>query len=216
MSKITVITPSIRPEFLNLTQESLEKQIFKDFEWLTEVGLRNRGFTLPSDFNNALKRAKGSLIVILQDCITIEPEALQKIWDRYLKDDTVLMTFPVVKKVKSGLIVDWRTATTWKEKRTFNEWEIDFGAAPKKAFFDVGGFDEEFNKGWSWENVEIAARMVAAGYKVKCDPDIIGMAIDHDAYIQHPFRGKRENNDARARETKKKADHGDFRLNYLA
>ena len=32
--KISVITPSIRPEGLKILQECLAQQTFKDFEWL--------------------------------------------------------------------------------------------------------------------------------------------------------------------------------------
>ena len=36
MPKITVVTATIRPQYLNLTYECLKKQTFKDFEWLRE------------------------------------------------------------------------------------------------------------------------------------------------------------------------------------
>jgi hypothetical protein len=100
-------------------------------------------------------------------------------------------------------------------KITPNQWEADFACGPRQGFFDVGGYDEEFNQGWSWENVEIAWRLQAAGYKFYCDSSISGQAIDHDKEMEHPFRDKRENNDKRAEETRHKASHGDYKLNYL-
>lgn len=209
---ISVLTPSIRPEYLHITQQALEKQTFTDFEWLTEIGLRNRGFTLPSDMNKMLKRAKGDRIVILQDCITIEPDALEKIDELAY----ALWTFPVGQVKKFGDEPEW----DWRKTHSgilpdASYWETDFACAPRDAFFDVGGYDEEFNKGWSWDNVEIGRRMYRAGYKGYCHSDLVGIAIKHDEITTHPFRFARESNLARAEESKYRCDRGDFVLNYL-
>lgn len=208
---ISVLTPSIRPQFLDLTQSVLEDQTFTDFEWIVEVGLRNCGFTLPSDMNKMLRRAKGDRIVILQDCIRILPNALEKI--NALSND--MWTFPVG-QAREGETPewDWRN-TTNGELLGPHYWETDFGCAPRKAFFDVGGYDEEFNKGWSWDNVEIARRMYRAGYKAYCTTQIRGVSMRHDEIISHPFRTSRESNEKRAEESKYRCDRGDYVLDYL-
>lgn len=143
---------------------------------------------------------------MLQDCISIDEFVLEDIAELKSKH---LYTFPVSKGGK------W----DWREKNngtiTPNMWEADFAAAPRQAFFDVGGYDEAFNNGWSWENVEIAWRMQAAGYKFYCEPSICGEAIDHDKELEHPFRDKLPNNDKRAEETRREASRGKFKLNYL-
>lgn len=210
---ISVLTPSIRPQFLYITQKCLERQKFQDFEWLVEIGLRDRGFTLPSDMNKMLKRAKCERIVILQDCIEISDDALEKI--NALSND--LWTFPVgqvddfVTKVPEW---DWRIDHPG-ELPGAHYWETDFACAPTQAFFDVGGYDEEFNKGWSWDNVEIARRMYRSGYKGFCDPSIKGVAIRHDKLTEHPFRTTRESNDKRAEKSKYDCDRGKYVLPYL-
>ena len=142
---------------------------------------------------------------MLQDCISIDSETLTKI--NALPND--FYTFPVVKDGKE----DWRTSRDGEV--TPNMWEADFAAGPIQGFYDVGGYDEDFNNGWSWENVEIAWRIQAAGYKFYCDSSIIGNAIDHDAETDHPFRDKLENNDRRAEATRKRAAHGDYKLHYV-
>lgn len=208
---ISVLTPSIRPEFLNITQQCLERQTFTDFEWITEIGLRNRGFTLPSDMNKMLKRAKGSRIVSLQDCIRIHDDALERI--NALSND--LWTFPVG-QASEGEVPEW----DWR--KTFDGallgphyWEADFACAPTQAFFDVGGYDEEFNKGWSWDNVEVARRMYRAGYKGFCASNIEAISLRHDRITTHPFRFARESNVKRAEESKDRCDRGDYKLSYL-
>lgn len=208
---ISVLTPSIRPQFLDITQRCLEEQTFQDFEWLVEIGFRPNGFTLPSDLNRMLRRAKGERIVMLQDCIHVLPNALEKI--AALPNE--FTTFPVGKVMTLGDEPkwDWRAHQTWEVQP--HQWEADFAMAPTKAFFDIGGYDEEFNKGWSWDNVEVGWRAAAAGYHFHCNNTVRGVAIDHDALVPNPFRGRRENNDRRAAETKKRADRGDYRLGYL-
>ena len=214
MPKITVITPSIRPDLLGITQECLERQTFQDFEWLTEVGLRNRGYTLPSDWNRLISRAKGDIIVSFQDCIKIPDNTLEIIAG--LDHTKTAYTYPV------GQTLDFEKEPTWdwRALRPQGEieprmWEADFASAPKSMFYDIGGFDEEFNKGWSWENVEVAIRAYAAGYKFELHNSFRTVSLRHDELRENPFRNKRENNDKRARVTEILAQGGDYKKDYL-
>lgn len=209
---ISVLTPSIRPEYLHITQECLEKQTFTDFEWLTEIGLRNRGFTLPSDLNKMLKRAKGDRIVMLQDCIRIEDNALALI----NKLPNEMYTFPV------GQTMDFENQPEWDWRATFtgellgpHYWEADFACAPTQAFFDVGGYDEDFNNGWSWDNVEVARRIARTGRRFFCERGIVGVALQHDKLRPHPFRRTLESNEKRAEASKYRCDRGEFKLSYI-
>lgn len=218
---ISVITPTIRPELLYLTDETLYGQTYKDFEWLVESGDPVNGFTLPTDFNNALRKAKGDIIVILQDCILIPQNALEEI--SKLNHVKTAYTFPVGKekatvsndRAEKEITWDWRKHRDLGELPTPAHWEIDLGSAPKSLFFDVGGFDEDFNNGWSWENVEIAYRASLLSYKYELSRVTEGVAFDHDAAKEHPFRGKRENNDVRASKSRVMADGGRIKLEYL-
>jgi len=188
--KISVITPSIRPEGLKIVQQSLEKQTFQDFEWLTEIGIPGRGHDLNAAYNRALRRARGELIVSLQDFIKAPPQYLQKFWDTYQKEKTVFWTAPVGKvnnlEYTGKIIWDWRAfadaAVDWKC------WEIDSGAAPLSALRQIGGFDEELDGFWSCDNLNVGCRADIAGFKVKNLLDNPVIAYDHDAHIAHPFR----------------------------
>lgn len=219
--KISVITPTIRPQFLEITAKSLERQSFQDFEWLVEINFPSHGFSLSKDFNKLLWRANGEIIVILQDCINVpNTDALKNI--AALDFDKKAYTFPVGKIAKQGdqegINWDWRKfreTAIGKSEITANQWEIDFGAASRQMFLDIGGFDEEYDQGWSWENVDAGWRAEAAGYRFICSQAADGVAIDHDKLMEHPFRNKRPNNDKRANETMEKARRGDFRLRYL-
>jgi hypothetical protein len=82
-------------------------------------------------------------------------------------------------------------------------------------FYEIGGYDERYNEGWSWDNVEVGYRAYAAGYLAYCDTSIRGVALRHDKVVEHPFRKTKESNLKRSEETKYRADRKDFRLNYL-
>lgn len=188
--KITVITPSIRPKGLEITRKSLLEQTFRDFEWLIDVNCTGE-HDLNRSFNALLKRSKGELIVILQDYIKIAPDALQRLWDSYSESPNTFFTCPVG-KVKDLAYEDtpkwdWRH---FKEECHWQGWEIDFGACPRAAIFAIGGFDEELDKFWSCDNVNVGCRADLAGYKFKCLKDIEALAWDHDAFVEHPFRDR--------------------------
>lgn len=208
---LSVLTPSIRPQHLHITQKCLENQTYQRFEWITEIGLRNRGNTLAQDMNKMLRRARGEKIVMLQDCIQIDRDALERI-DKLPND---FFTFPVGKVSEFGHdpLWDWRTIESRELAPEY--WEADYAAAPRQAFFEIGGYDETFDEGWSWDNVEVAYRAKVAGYRFYVDRNIRGIALDHDAQEPHPWRTTRPQNDKRARLTKERADQGDYRRSYL-
>lgn len=213
--KISVLTPSIRPQYLGLTYECLKKQTYKNFEWLIEVDMPSDKFLLPQALNKMLARAQGDIIVMLQDCIEVDEHFLQHVVDTYQGD---FVTYPLGKRDGESIHWDWRKSSLRQEKEYINpwEWEADIAVAPRQAFFDIGGYDEAFCDGWSWDNVEVAHRAHAAGYKFRCDNRVCGIALDHDAIAPHPFRNILPNNDARARTTKILADAGDYVLTYLS
>lgn len=185
--KISVLSPSIRPAGLKYTQESLQKQTFKDFEWLVELGLPGQGHDLNAAYNRMLRRARGELIVSLQDYITIPEDGLEQFWTEYQKDKETLFTAPVGKTLDGENITwDWRTFAP--EEMSWQRWEIDWGAAPLEVLKKIGGFDEELDQFWSSDNLSVGLRANMFGYKFKNLPDNQAVAFNHDAQFPHPFR----------------------------
>lgn len=190
MISISVCTPSIRPEGLAIVQKSLASQTFKDFEWLVELGVPGQGHDLNAAYNRMLRRAKGELIVSLQDFIKAPPEYLQKFWDAYKADPKKFYTAPVGKvdtlDYTGPIKWDWRAyadaVPTWRH------WEIDSGCAPLAALKEIGGFDEELDKAWSCDNVNTGFRADLAGYTFGNVFNNSVIVYDHDAHISHPFR----------------------------
>ena len=183
--KISVLTPSIRPHGLEITRQSLLAQTFKDFEWLVDINWTGE-HDLNASLNRLLKRSRGEIVVILQDYIKIEPDALQRLVDTFKGNFT---TYPVGKTDTldySGQVKwDWRKHNI--KEIHWQQWEIDFGACPRDALVSIGGFDEELDRYWSCDNVNVGCRADLAGYKFECI-GITAIAYDHDAFIEHPFR----------------------------
>jgi GT2 family glycosyltransferase len=224
MPKISVLTPTIRPKGLERVMESLEKQTFQDFELLVEVGLPYKGCDLSASLNRMVKRSKGELIVMLQDYIEINYQGLERFWKRHEEYPKTLMTGPkgVTKNLKScgevyytnELAWDWRTQGILHEIQPL-QWEADWASAPRQAFFDVGGYDEEYDMGWSWENAEIAIRIAKAGYNFMVDPENIAIGWNHNDFEPHPFNFPGNLNSHRFDETQRKLAGGLYKLNYL-
>lgn len=192
--RITVVTPTIRVRGLEIVQQSLKEQTFKNFEWLVEINCTGK-HDLNNAYNRMLKRAKGELVVSLQDYIKVAPNYLQKMWDCYKENPDTFITCPVgkVDNLEYRIPAKW----DWRAYRNddknirdceWNCWEIDSGAAPLKALKEIGGFDETLDGHWSADNVNVGCRAHLAGYKFKCLFDNPALAYDHDAFIPHPFR----------------------------
>lgn len=192
--KISVLTPTIRPDGLKIVKEGLESQTFPNdsFEWLVEIGLPSQGHHLNRDYNRMLRRAQGELIVSLQDWIRITPQYLQRFWDAYQSHpNRTMFTAPV------GKVDEWEQKEARWDWRAYADaqpiwdcWEIDSGAAPRAMFYEVGGFDEALDQWWSFDNVSVAKRASILGWSVL---NVIGnpaVALDHDKREKHPFRDR--------------------------
>lgn len=213
--KISIITPSIRPKGLEITQKFLSEQTFTDFEWLVELSIPERGHDLNAAYNRAIKRAKGELIVSLQDWIKVTPMYLEKFWNAYKEYPKTFFTAPVGKtndpEYKENARWDWRAYSD--ARPLWNCWEIDSGACPKDALYEVGGFDEELDGKWSADNVSVAWRAYLKGYKFMNLFNNPSIAFDHDAFTEHPFRKDFDPslNNQRMREV----EMGELNIDYL-
>lgn len=213
--RISVITCSIRPDGLSIIQKGLAAQTFTDFEWIVELSIPERGHDLNRAYNRALRRAKGELIVSLQDWIRVTPLYLQRFWDAYRSNPRDFLTAPVGKVPNADFSGqpkwDWRAYSDAKPK--WMNWEIDSGAAARSALFEIGGFDEELDGHWSCDNLSVGWRAHLAGYGFANVFDNPSVAFDHDAHAPHPFRDAFDPqfNAYRMR----KVEMGDLKIDYL-
>lgn len=194
--KISVITPTIRPQSLEVMRDCLKQQTFKEFEWLVDINVTDE-HDLNASFNRMVKQAKGELLVFYEDYTKIMPDALERFWKAYQEHPNVLFTAPLGKVSEWGQkpVWDWRSYKQNEQQTDYTDcdwraWEIDWGACPKKIIYEIGGFDEELDKHWSSDNVNVAFRAKLMGYKFLTLFTNPAIAYDHDAHMPHPFRDK--------------------------
>lgn len=194
--KISVLTPTMRPESLADMADTLKKQTFDkdEFEWIVDINISGKN-DLEKAFNRMTKRSRGELIVILEDYTRILPDGLERFWKAYQEHPDTLFTAPLGKVTEWGDPVrwDWRATKQDPSQTDYTDclwqtWEIDWGCVPRKVLFEIGGFDEELDKYWACGNVNVAYRAFLAGYKFKCLFTNPAVAYDHDAHMPHPFR----------------------------
>lgn len=190
MPKISVITPSVRPLGQKIVEKALRRQNFKDFEHIIQGKSRENKegeyWTVYTDYNEAVKKAKGELIVSIQDHTFFKPDALEKFWQHYQDDK---------KSIISGVGNKYSDETfnvmTWKDPRQRDDQgsyyqcspedlEWNFLAIPKEAILAVGGFDEYFNKYSSLCGLDVIMRLdILGGYRYYLDQTNVTYSTEH-------------------------------------
>ena len=203
---ISVITPTTRPEGLELVQKALLRQTMTDFEWVVSAprNVTVKGFkridTLLSDppkrkqdywsiyksYNKMIRHSLGELIVSWQDYTFTNPDTLERFLTHFELEPTTL-----VGAVGNKYADESFTAMTWRDPREtnkngsfypcyFNDIEWNLCAVPKKAIYAVGGFDEELDKYSSLCGLDVLERLaVLGGYDFKLDQGIKSFSTEH-------------------------------------
>ena len=60
------------------------------------------------------------------------------------------------------------------------QYETNWAAASKKALNQIGGFDEDFDAGYAYDNVNLAERAQLAGYYIWLDPENPSYSLSHE------------------------------------
>lgn len=190
--KITVITPSVRPEGLEIVKKALDGQTFKDFEWLVNDKRYEGGFWgLNRAYNELFREAKGELIVTLQDWIYVNPDGLQKFWDAHEQHPDAVISgvgdqYESLDKWGKPQIKIWSDPRKTLANGSFyecypNDAEWNWCAIPTKRLFEVGGMDEELDfLGFGGDQLQVGERLDAIGTKFYLDQTNESYTIRHD------------------------------------
>ena len=153
-------------------------------------------WNLSASLNEGVRYATGELIVLLQDYIYLPPDAIEKYVKKYELEGPKCLISGVSDQFASppidcplGAWSVWdhdvplppSGEIVFKDPRNKDrggffvtiplEWEANWGCFPKQAWIDVGGFDERFDAGWGYDNVDFADRCQHAGYRIFLDCD---------------------------------------------
>ena len=208
--KISVITPSVRPEGLPMVRKALEAQTFKGgLEWivcspadrLEDVDgarviaepPRNEGdfYGLNKALNALVAASQGELLVICVDYTCPPPNALQTMWDRYTRKKWFCTTVPV--RLCANVENDVPKDVAWIDPRI--KWypkgwsmckpqDFDFALAsiPSKAFAIAGGIDETFDRFAGMSEKEFMIRATRKGYEAAIDTEMPVYGWMHPAH----------------------------------
>ena|SRR3990167_3085381 len=204
--KISIITPSIRPNALEMVYKSLQRQTFKDFEWIVigndEVGKLNMPFafvkeppkkdgdyySLNKAYNAGFSRARGSLLVSLQDGIWLPPDTLNNFWEHYKANPNACVgaighQYDRIENGKPEHMVwkDPRHRTDFGSFYEIRPIDIEFTlcSIPRSAVLRVGGIDEVFDKYAALSEKEMCIRIDRLDYTFWLDQTIEYRAVKH-------------------------------------
>lgn len=196
--RISVVTPSHRPERLEIIRRSLAKQTFRDFEWLVCSPVKYKDCTRwipepkkkPDDFynlnkawNNLFYAANGKIIVSWVDSTWLDENAL----------DIISRYYDAMPKVcLSGFGNQYTDFSfknmSWKEERPVKivrglhpvDMEFRFASVPFNGFVEAGGFDENFDKYAALSEKELCVRLGDIGYQFLMDERLEYKFVKHE------------------------------------
>jgi hypothetical protein len=211
----TVLTVTKRKGWEGVALNSFHKQTIKPAKWII---VSEKDITLPhikapekirlsnlNASNNAgLRLVETPFVIFWQDFIELDPDCFEKLLLLADKRTFVTTCTPNDDGTDDGRY-------TGLDGHRFclpAEWEENVAIAPMKAIKELGGYDEEYDNGWAWNNVNVAERAAILGYRFIIDetnrpkllfhvkepdlhPDIPLNGIHHQKVMQEIRAGKR-------------------------
>lgn len=201
MNKLTVLTVTKRGSWAKFAIESLKSQTYQDFDWvivyeygcltkedvqaldksnihitLVQAPEKKRASNLSASNNAGLRLIKSKYVMFYQDLILLEPDCIEKMM-KLAKPDLFITTLTMN---PDGQEEDPRY--TWQDcvrECTPQEWEENVALAPMKAIKELGGYDEEYDNGWAWNNCNVAERADMLGYRFILDETNRPQLLNH-------------------------------------
>jgi len=189
MSKplVSVLTVTRRTGWEEVAEQSLMRQTFKDFEWIVvsenEVSVpyipapkTDKVSNLSASNNEGLRACQGEYVIFYQDFIDLPPDCFEKIMK--LVDPTTFVTTLTINPDGSP---DLRGEIGQGVKEVVPEyWEENVGAAPMGVIKYLGGYDEDYDNGWAWNNCNLACRAALMGCRFILDQSNNPILLPHD------------------------------------
>lgn len=232
VKSFTVLTVSKRYGWEQLAANSLLKQTVQPDKWivvhekpsvvssfqhlysgydaeLLEAPEQIRASNLNRSLNHGLKQIKTDYVIFYQDFIELAPDCFEKLLE--LTDDTTFVT--TCTPNYNGSDDSRYTGINVPRVCRPEEWESNVAVAPMKIIRELGGFNEELDNGWSWDNCDVAERAAMLGCKFIIDESNRPKLLPHEmtSRLELTLNGERhEKNMAAIR-----AGHKPLRYNYL-
>lgn len=168
---------------------------------------RKRPSNLNASLNYGLQMVRSDYVIFYQDFIELPVDCFERLLA--LADERTFVTTCTPNYDGSN---DSRYTGIQRPRPCEpKEWEANVAIAPMAIIRELGGFDEEYDEGWSWDNVNLAERAAMLGCKFIIDESNRPRLWPHDKQ-----RGLKLNGDFHS-ETMEKIRKGEkpLRLHYL-
>lgn len=182
---ISIITPTIRKEGLDIVARSIQKQTHEDWEWLigssfdpeipwatwVKDEFEDGFWTLNRMYNKLFEEAKGELVVSWQDFIYATPGGLEAFWDAYKDTNGQGLISGVGDQYSKVDAFGKPYDKIWNDPRKttrygsfyecmWNDIEWNWAAIPRDKFFAVGGMDEGLDHlGYGGDQLQLCNRL---------------------------------------------------------
>jgi hypothetical protein len=187
-----------------------------DFKHIPEPP-KDKGYNLARADNEGIKKSTGELLVWLQDFILIPQDGLQKYWDLYKQHPDSMysgvdgrFSIETAGKILTEDPIDIIGGASWGHGRTDYvnqraegkgvyqsydpfEFELNWAAFARTVAEDIGGFNEDFDHGFAYDNTEFAFRALQMHKQLWIDTTNYADAINHwelfggpeDPHVEH-------------------------------
>lgn len=182
MKSFSVLTVSKRTGWEKMARASIKKQIVKPNKWIvvSELAERLTAFdglikiqapettrlsNLNASLNMGLHFIDTQYVIFYQDFIELPEDCFEKLLALATPNTFVTTCTPNYDGSDDGRY----TGADCPRSCMPEEWETNVALCPMRIIRDLGGFDEEYDWGWSWDNVNIAQRAAMLGAKFILD-----------------------------------------------
>lgn len=128
-------------------------------------------------------------VIFYQDFIDLQVDCFEKLLAVAAQDER---TFVTTATINDDGTDDSRYLGIDKVRQCRpEEWEANVAIAPMKILKKLGGFDEEYDNGWSWDNCNVAERAAMLGCRFLIDETNRPQLLYHPKETSMPTNGLR-------------------------
>lgn len=120
---------------------------------------------LNASLNEGLRHIDTDYVIFYQDFIELQEDCFEKLLGLVTPKTFVATCTPNYDGSDDGRY----TGADCPRPCMPAEWETNVALCPMQFIRDLGGFDEEYDWGWSWDNVNVAERAAMLGAKFILD-----------------------------------------------
>lgn len=186
MKPFAVLTVSKRRGWKDDARIQIMRQTVKVPHWIiiqegTNAPPRVRACNLNASLNEGLRKImkitpEVEYVIFYQDFIELPSDCFAKLL--HLADGKTFVTTATINSDGSN---DSRyTGIDGIRQIRPEEWETNVAIAPMKILKELGGFWEELDNGWSWDNVHLAQRAAMLGCRFLVDESNRPQLLPHE------------------------------------